>query len=104
MSDLIAVTFAVRPRERAIIAEAAGPMLLRDPVANTLMLGALAVLETGSLYGDGPNEFAWVSDGDRVVAAFEKLIGPTKLARRCLDEHIQQLSRRCWDELTAQPR
>ena len=33
------------------------------------MLGALAVLETGTLYGDGPNEFAWVSDGGRVVAA-----------------------------------
>jgi predicted GNAT family acetyltransferase len=55
--------------DHGAFAEAVGPMLRGAPVAHTLMLGALAVLETGSLYGDGPNEFAWVSDEDRVVAA-----------------------------------
>ena len=56
-------------------------MLRSDPVAHTLMLGALAVLETGTLYGDGPNEFAWVSDGGRVVAAALST-PPQPLARR----------------------
>jgi predicted GNAT family acetyltransferase len=53
----------------AAFAEAVGPMLRGEPVAHTLMLGALAVLESGAAYGAGPNTFAWVSDAGRVVAA-----------------------------------
>jgi predicted GNAT family acetyltransferase len=55
--------------DHAVFAEAVGPMLRRDPVAHTLMLGALAVLEAGASYGEGSNAFAWVTDGERVVAA-----------------------------------
>lgn len=50
-------------------AEAVGPTLHDDPVTHTLMLGALAVLESGAAYGAGPNTFAWVSDAGRVLAA-----------------------------------
>jgi predicted GNAT family acetyltransferase len=49
--------------------QAVGPMLRADPVTHTLMLGALAVLDSGAAYGEAPNTFAWVSDAGRVTAA-----------------------------------
>jgi GNAT superfamily N-acetyltransferase len=50
-------------------AEAVGPVLRTDPVANTLMLGALAVFEVGASYGPGESLFAWAHEAGRVVAA-----------------------------------